>query len=122
MSTAGSMQLTGGICERTQQVRDALVAAVQANDAAVTDCSLVTAAHLVRITRSGCELDNQGIEALKPGDFAGLANVTDLNLSSNALTALPAGIFDGLGALIYLYLYKQRASAREASRTGCSSR
>ena len=30
---------TGGVCERTPQVRDALVAAAQANDAAVTDCS-----------------------------------------------------------------------------------
>ena len=43
-------QVTGGICERTYQVRDALVAAVQENDAAVTDCSLVTAAHLAGIT------------------------------------------------------------------------
>ena len=48
----GLDQVTGGICERTQQVRDALVAAVQANNAAVTDCSLVTEAHLDRITRS----------------------------------------------------------------------
>ena len=46
----GLDQVTGGICERTYQVRDALVAAVQANDAAVTDCSLVTAAHLAGIT------------------------------------------------------------------------
>ena len=46
----GLDQVTGGICERTQQVRDALVAAVQANDAAVTNCSLVTAAHLAGIT------------------------------------------------------------------------
>ena len=46
----GLDQVTGGVCERTQQVRDALVAAVQENDAAVTDCSLVTAAHLAGIT------------------------------------------------------------------------
>ena len=45
----GLDQVTGGICERTQQVRDALVTAVQANNAAVTDCSLVTEAHLDRI-------------------------------------------------------------------------
>ena len=106
----GLDQVTGGVCERTQQVRDALVAAVQENDAAVTDCSLVTAAHLVRITGS-LELDNQGIEALKPGDFAGLANVTTLNLTGNALTALPAGIFDGLGALINLYLINNNLPA-----------
>ena len=34
---------TGGVCERTPQVRDALVAAAQANDAAVMDCSDVDA-------------------------------------------------------------------------------
>ena len=96
-------QVTGGICERTYQVRDALVAAVQENDAAVTDCSLVTAAHLAGIT-GRLELDNEGIEALKPRDFAGLSGLMTLNLTDNALTALPAGIFDGLGAVIDLYL------------------
>ena len=87
----GLDQVTGGICERTQQVRDALVAAVQANDAAVTDCSLVTAAHLDRIAVP-LRLVNQGIEALKPGDFADLGNVTELYLDDNALSALPAGV------------------------------
>ena len=99
----GLDQVTGGICERTQQVRDALVAAVQANDAAVTDCSLVTAAHLDRIAVP-LRLDDQGIEALKPGDFAGLGNVLDLDLDDNALSALPAGVFDGLDAVINLGL------------------
>ena len=99
----GLDQVTGGICERTQQVRDALVAAVQANDAAVTDCSLVTAAHLDRIAVP-LRLVNQGIEALKPGDFADLGNVTDLYLDDNALSALPAGVFDGLDAVINLGL------------------
>ena len=41
---------TGGVCERTPQVRDALVAAAQANDAAVTDCSGVDATALAGIT------------------------------------------------------------------------
>ena len=103
-------QVTGGICERTQQVRDALVAAVQANDAAVTDCSLVTAAHLVRIT-GDLQLGNQGIEALKPGDFAGLSGLPTLNLGGNALSALPAGIFDGLGAVTELYLINNNLPA-----------
>ena len=103
-------QVTGGICERTYQVRDALVAAVQENDGAVTDCSLVTAAHLAGIT-GRLELDNEGIEALKPGDFAGLSKLTTLNLTGNALTALPAGIFDGLGALTNLYLINNNLPA-----------
>ena len=54
--------------------------------------------------RYRCELDNQGIEALKPGDFAGLANVTELNLNNNALSALPAGVFEGLDAVETLTL------------------
>ena len=102
--------MTGGICERTQQVRDALVAAVQANDAAVTDCSLVTAAHLAGITGE-LRLVNQGIEALKPGDFAGLSGRDGPLLDDNALSALPAGIFDGLGAVINLGLTNNRPRA-----------
>ena len=96
-------QVTGGICERTQQVRDALVAAVQENDPAVTNCSLVTAAHLAGITAT-LELVDRGIEALKPGDFAGVSGVTQLNLNNNALSALPAGVFEGLDAVETLTL------------------
>ena len=95
--------LTGGICERTPQVRAALVTAVQENDDAVTNCSLVTAAHLAGIT-GVLRLGNQGIEALKAGDFAGLSGVTQLNLNANALSALPSGIFEGLDAVDTLTL------------------
>ena len=98
------------MCERTQQVRDALVAKVQEKYAAVTDCSLVTATHLAGIT-DDLGLGNQGIEALKPGDFADLGNMTDLYLGGNALSALPAGIFDGLVALINLYLLNNNLPA-----------
>ena len=41
--------LTGGVCERTPQVRDALVTKAQGRDAAVTDCSKVTETHLAAI-------------------------------------------------------------------------
>ena len=99
--------LTGGVCERTPQVRDALVAAVQANRPAATDCSKVGDGDgiddLAGIT-APLRLNNQGIAALKPGDFAGLSGVTTLLLSGNALSALPAGVFDGLGAVRTLNL------------------
>ena len=98
---------TGGVCERTPQVRDALVAAVQANRPAATDCSKVGDGDgiddLAGIT-APLRLNNQGIAALKPGDFAGLSGVTTLLLSGNALSALPAGVFDGLGAVRTLNL------------------
>ena len=84
--------LTGGVCERTPQVRDALVA-----KAGVSDCSEVGDAQLAGIA-GALRLEDLGIAALKPGDFAGLSGVTTLLLSDNALSALPAGVFDGLGA------------------------
>ena len=91
--------LTGGICDRTAQVRDALVAAVSE----ASDCSQVTPAHLGALD-GALLLSNMGIAALKAGDFAGLGEVTSLLLIGNALTALPAGVFDGLGALDILRL------------------
>ena len=97
---------TGGVCERTPQVRDALVAKAKANDPLVTNCSQVGdddgIDELAGIT--DVRLNNQGIAALKPGDFAGLSGVTTLLLSGNALSALPAGVFDGLGAVTVLTL------------------
>ena len=100
---------TGGVCERTAQVRDALVAAARANDAAVEDCSDVDdddddIDELAGITGT-LRLESLGIAALKPGDFAGLSGVTDLFLSDNLLSALPAGVFDGLDAVTSLNLF-----------------
>ena len=99
----GTQALTGGVCERTPQVRVALVAAAQANDAAVADCSGVDATALAGIAGT-LRLDGLGIAALKPGDLAGLSAVTSLLLNDNALSALPAGVFDGLGAVRILRL------------------
>ena len=69
----------------------------------VTDCALVTDAHLAGITGT-LGLDSQGITALAAGDFDGLTELTVLSLSSNSLTTLPAGVFDELTALTTLYL------------------
>ena len=97
----------GGVCERTPQVRDALVAKARANDAAVTDCSQVGdddgIDELAGIV-GALQLHTRGIAALKPGDFEGLSGVTALYLNDNALSALPAGVFDGLGAVTILTL------------------
>ena len=90
--------LTGGVCGRTAQVRDELVRLAQANDPAVTDCMKVDSAALAGIT-GVLRLSGKNIAALKAGDFAGLGGVTNIILNDNALTALPAGVFDGLGAL-----------------------
>ena len=90
-----------GICGRTEVVRDALVAKISG----VSDCALVTDAHLAAITD---ELDLQEqdpkITALAAGDFDGLTSLTTLDLSSNELTALPDGVFDELTSLTTLDL------------------
>ena len=94
---------TGGVCERTPQVRVALLGKAQANHPALVHCSQVGDTQLAGIT-GALALEGQSIAALKPGDFAGLSGVTRVTLSSNALSALPAGVFDGLGAVTILDL------------------
>ena len=83
--------LTGGICDRTTQVRDAIVDLVPG----VHTCSAVTDADLAAITAT-LNLNRAGISSLRSGDFSGLGSIRSLLLSSNQLTGLPADIFSGL--------------------------
>ena len=95
-STAGT-----DLCERTPEVRDAIVALISG----VTDCAAVTAAQLAAVRKSplsdsdAFDLSDKDITALKAGDFAGLTGVTRIDLSENELTSLPAGLFAGLTGL-----------------------
>ena len=86
------------ISERTQQVKNAIVAALPS----VTNASDVTDTHLASITN--LNLRNKDITALKSGDFSGLTGLTNLNLYGNMLGSLPDGIFEGLTALTTLRL------------------
>ena len=97
----------GGVCSRTLQVQDALVAA-----APVTTCSAVTDAHLATITE--LEFILASITSLKEGDFAGLSALRTLTLSFNELSSLPAGVFSGLSALVDLDLVGNRLSSLPA--------
>ena len=94
-SLTHSFNLTGGVCERTAQLRDKLVELVKANDATVTNCSEVMSTHLAALTER-LDLRSAGIATLKPGDFANLGGISTLRLGNNDLTALPAGVFEGL--------------------------
>ena len=91
------LDLALGVCDRTPQIRDALVARVAGAD----DCSEVTNAYLAAITGT---LNLDGIvtgsrmTGLKAGDFEGLSGVTVLHLSNNRLRDVPAGVFDPLTA------------------------
>ena len=101
---------TAGICGRTEQVRDAILARISG----VTHCALVTDAHLAAITGT-LDLRLDGITtALAAGDFDGLTALTTLDLSSNSLTTLPTGVFDGLTALTGLWLYNNSLSTLPA--------
>ena len=86
--------LTGGICGRTPEVRDALLVRVRTVNAGLS-CAQVTTTHLGALTGT-LSLPGRGIRALRPGDFAGLTNVTALDLGGNEMTSLPAGVFAGL--------------------------
>ena len=92
--TATVIVVDAGICGRTPQVRDALVAEIPG----VSDCAHVTAAHLAAIT--GVQfLATEHITALTARDFAGLTSLKNLSLDGNDLATLPAGVFAGLTAL-----------------------
>ena len=78
-----------GVCDRTQQVRDALTTAVGADA-----CTDVAASDLFAQTE--LDLSEEGIASLKGGDFSGLPRLRSLRLDDNDLRTLPAGIFAGL--------------------------
>ena len=88
---------TASLCDRTVQVRDAIVAA-----AGASSCSEVAARQLRDIT--SLDLSGQQIAVLRDGDFDGLARLDSLDLSGNLLASLPEGIFDDLYLLRTLRL------------------
>ena len=90
---------TPTLCDRTPQVRDAIVAAVPR----VSDCNDVTQTQLATGITS-LFLNGQSITTLQADDFAGLTRLVELRLYDNQLSTLPANLFDGLSSLTTLYL------------------
>ena len=97
------------LCIRTPQVRDAIVAAVTGR----TTCGAVTRADLAGITTLSV-VGDPTLTSMKAGDFAGLTNMTTLNLLLNALSSLPAGVFDPPTNLTTLTLTGNRLSTLPA--------
>ncbi len=93
------------VSDRTQQVRDTIVALVPGVDAADD----VTAAHLALIT--SLNLSSKNITSLKSGDFDGLSSLQALALYRNSLSSLPSDIFDGLSSLNRLDLGSNELSS-----------
>ncbi len=94
-TTGVTINVIGGpfpaVADRTAAVRDAIVAAIDGVDSA----SDITGTHLESIT--ALDLSSQSISSLSAGDFNGMSSLTSLDLSDNLLgTSLPDGIFSGL--------------------------
>ena len=83
---------TGGICDRTAQVRDKLLEATGGSA-----CGQVTPGQLSAVTL--LDLRRTGIHDLQAQDFNGLGSLTGVSLGENRLTTLPEGIFTGLSNL-----------------------
>ena len=113
--------LTGGICERTPEVRDKLVELVKAKHNTVTNCSLVDpVVHLPELT-GALNLDGiatgSRLAALKAGDLDNLTKVTALDLDNNALRSFPAGIFSEMTALTELSIAYNQTQASDSLMT-----
>ena len=93
------------VCERTQQVRDALVAAIPE----VSHCAQVTTAHLTGV--GSLSLSRSGISTLRANDFSGLTSLEFLSLDGNSLRSLPEGIFRDLSSLKRLWLRRNPLQA-----------
>ena len=93
------------VCDRTPQVRDAIVSIVPG----VSDCKNVTKSHLALIIN--LNLSDQNITALKAGDFDGLSSLRILTLYKNTLISLPVDIFSGLDSLNRLDLGSNQLSS-----------
>ena len=90
-----------GICGRTAEVRDAIVALIPGVDS----CGAVTDAHLAALT-GDLDLRDRGLASLRSDDFAGLAALRGMNLSGNRLTTLPVDVFSGMSGLRNLRLHQ----------------
>ena len=91
------------VCDRTPQVRDAIMEKVRQIDFKI-ECQDNELLRVIISEIKILNLDEKNITFLKPGDFAGLSSLGRLYLGDNRLTSLPPGIFNGLSSLYLLYI------------------
>ena len=95
-TTSITVAISEGVCDRTPEIRDALVVRSRA-----TSCREVTISHLgiTTLNLAGFE-----IPTLRRGDLSGLYNLRNLDLSGVAFTEFPVGVFADLTSLETLRL------------------
>ena len=95
-TTSTAVTIKEGVCDRTPEIRDALVVRTRA-----TSCQGVTVSHLgiTTLNLAGFELPT-----LRRGDLSGLYNLRNLDLSGVGFTEFPAGAFADLASLETLRL------------------
>ena len=91
-----------GVCGRTAEVRDAILAMIGAGD-----CASVTHEDLAGVT-DWMWLEGRGLSVLGAGDFAGLSAMWLLALHDNELVSLPEAAFEDMGGLSMLFLNGNR--------------
>ena len=95
-----------GICIRSMQARDAIVARIST----AANCAQVTTARMARL-RVFLRLRNTQLGSLQAGDFAGLAKPKEINLGGNPLSSLPSGANAGLSSQDRLNLQGNQLSS-----------
>ena len=102
----------GGICDRTERVRDRILTLLKYRHSYKGGCGDVNETHLAKLK----SLDlgrNPSTESaftlsLRSDDFKGLVNLERLDLRDTGLRSLPAGVFSGLAKLDTLGLGKNQ--------------
>ena len=95
-TTSIPVAISEGVCDRTPEIRNALVVRSRA-----TSCQEVTISHLgiTTLNLAGFE-----IPTMRPGDLSGLYNLRNLDLSNVGFTTFPVGVFADLTSLETLRL------------------
>ena len=93
---------SAGICDRPQQVIDAIL-----DNLSRGNCAQINTSDLESVTGT-LNLGNKGLTATPSGTFDGLTNLEKLYLSLNGLEELPADLFDDLDNLEHLDLNYNR--------------
>ena len=99
--SAASYAQTVDICDRTPEVRQAIMDAINADDCDAVDSKRLASVNTLLLGR-------KSLKALRAGDFDGLASLQTLWLDNNRLTTLPEGVFNDLSSLQELHLYNNR--------------